>query len=346
MFKKNYVLFLIFLSASSPIVAQAVIKGTVSDAETGEALSGTNVYLANTTIGTSTNKNGLYKVIIDQPGIYKLVFSFIGYEEKVLTIEIDSSTSRIINVNLQPAVIELGELSVTASNKKWKEQFDFFRKEFIGTSDYAKNTRIQNPEVLSFEINPKTEQLIAKASAPLIVINRALGYKIYIELVEFKWHLYKPKGFYLILPEFKPLGASSEESRKRWKQNRKEAFIGSFRHFLRSLYHDNLNSNHFETKPGGNLQAMNKTEKTFQLLGRVSSKFAEQLKGFELLYPVMVLHGNFDITRSVIASNTEKHTFFIDKIGNLLNPLAIIKSGYWKRTRLAKTLPENYIFEK
>lgn len=68
------------------------------------------------------------------------------------------------------------------------------------------------------------------------------------------------------------------------------------------------------------------------------------MKGFKLTLPVRVKYIAFtsDMSRSLIRSNLENHTFYVDAMGNLLNPRALIISGDWADNRLANSLPMNY----
>src|SRR5687768_14494163 len=57
---------------------QKTIYGTVIDANTREPLPYANVFVNNTTMGTVTNEDGKYRLVIPE-GEYQIVFSFIGY---------------------------------------------------------------------------------------------------------------------------------------------------------------------------------------------------------------------------------------------------------------------------
>lgn len=331
-------LFFFLLSSSS--MAQTTIKGTVTNALTGEPLPGTNVYLAKTTIGNSTNKFGKYLIKTEGAGNFDLVFSFVGFKRKIVPVVLNKKTL-IIDVALNPATIQLEELAVTASNKQWNKRFKLFRNEFIGTTEFAEKTKILNPEALRFEIN-SDGRLVATSVKPLHIINRALGYKIYVELEQFQYALNGIRGFYKIYPQYDLLKPVSQEQQERWEENRRETYLGSLRHFLKKLYYDDVRDT-FSLSPRGNINPLSKAETTFKLLGRVPDAIANAQKGFELMNPTVVMYGKFSNQRkSAIGSNTKDHTFFINKNGILLNPLAIRLGGYWSYNRVANALPLNY----
>lgn len=81
------------------------VTGNVSEAS-GSALPGVNVLLKGTAMGTTTDADGRYSIVVPDNGI--LVFSFIGYE----TVELPLRGQTVLDVSLAPAVQTLGEIVV------------------------------------------------------------------------------------------------------------------------------------------------------------------------------------------------------------------------------------------
>lgn len=97
---KKQFLFLFFFAflfaASTQIQAQSrTVSGTVKDYE-GKALSGITVMIKGTTIGTSTNSSGQYKIKAGAGSV--LVFS----SRKFINEEINSGTSSSLDVTMYP----------------------------------------------------------------------------------------------------------------------------------------------------------------------------------------------------------------------------------------------------
>lgn len=89
-------------------VFRQTITGKVTDMKTGDSLPGVNVVVKGTTIGTTTNDNGEY--LLDVPdGATTLVFSFIGYNKKEVTV----NGRTVINIALVPNIEQLNEVVVT-----------------------------------------------------------------------------------------------------------------------------------------------------------------------------------------------------------------------------------------
>ncbi len=109
-------LFLTALSVSGQ--DQSTISGYVKDRQSGETLIGTNIYLeSNSTIGTVTNTYGFYSITLPK-GSYRLVFSYLGYGEEVMEIDLDSN--KTLNVTLLEG-IEMEEVVVEAKQEEEDE---------------------------------------------------------------------------------------------------------------------------------------------------------------------------------------------------------------------------------
>jgi predicted small secreted protein len=347
--KRRLFLLLLLVLICFPATAQNIIKGVVKDAKTGHTLSGANVYLSNTTIGAMTNNSGRYKLKTPATGVFRLIFSFIGYQTKVFKVELSSShSSRILNVNLEPKTYEMKELKVNGSNKKWKQRFKRFRKAFIGETDFAQKVTIKNPYYLHFSV--VHHKLTAKSPRPLSVINMALGYKITVRLVKFSFKN-QSNGFYIIYPRFEKLTPKNPNQRKKWEHNRREIYKQSLKSFFKNLYNHTLYKTYFKIQNANNLIRLDQNVTEYKLLGKsgVSKKYAQKLKGFKLKRKTEVVyakpvqrHNPFKAHYSVLNPATSKHTFFVDEKGNLLNALSLTISGYWAKSRLANTLPRNY----
>lgn len=94
------------LVTSLPANAQTTVRGRITD-ETGAALPGVNVIVKNTTSGTTTDSDGNYTIQAADAGAV-LVFSFIGYETKEVTVAGQS----VVNIALSPSVESLSEVVV------------------------------------------------------------------------------------------------------------------------------------------------------------------------------------------------------------------------------------------
>ncbi len=86
---------------------QVTVRGTVTDATTGEALPGVNIVVAGTTVGTMTDASGKYTLEVPNASV-RLQFSFIGY----VTQEVALSGQSTLNIALTSDVAQLSEVVV------------------------------------------------------------------------------------------------------------------------------------------------------------------------------------------------------------------------------------------
>ncbi len=103
------------LSAFIPTISAAqgnfTISGYVKDQQSGETLIGANIFLANDqATGTVTNTYGFYSITLPK-GQYQIVYSYLGYQHQVLTVDLEES--KVLNVNLTSG-IEMKEVVVEA----------------------------------------------------------------------------------------------------------------------------------------------------------------------------------------------------------------------------------------
>ncbi len=88
----------------------AVLKGNLRDAATGEDLIGATVYVTELKTGTTANVYGFYSLNLPA-GSYTVRFSYTGYSTKM--IEIELKENKVLNVELESAFQQLGEVVVT-----------------------------------------------------------------------------------------------------------------------------------------------------------------------------------------------------------------------------------------
>jgi hypothetical protein len=114
--KQAFTVFSVLLLFTLSTAAQSVytLSGTISDSETGEALIGAVAYIAAEEAGVSTNSYGFYSIKVKK-GVYKVAFSYLGYETK--NLEIDIKSDKKLNIELKPSTQKLEEVVVVGQKK-------------------------------------------------------------------------------------------------------------------------------------------------------------------------------------------------------------------------------------
>lgn len=103
MFKKLTLSFLLLFSTTL-LLAQSkyTVSGTVKEKSSGETLIGVNIMVVeNPSIGITTNEYGFYSLSLPE-GNYTLRFSYIGYEQELVPVRLNSNI--MANVNLSDGV--------------------------------------------------------------------------------------------------------------------------------------------------------------------------------------------------------------------------------------------------
>ena len=90
-----------------------VIRGTVTDAITGEELIGATVKIAGTDKGAVVDLEGNYRIEVGQAGRYTLETSYLGYEPNITKeVLVSGSKEVVINIELRENSQQLGEIIV------------------------------------------------------------------------------------------------------------------------------------------------------------------------------------------------------------------------------------------
>jgi hypothetical protein len=225
--------------------SQSSLTGKVVDQVTQKPLPFVNVFFANTTIGTVSNETGSFAIRNIPNGKYDLTFSFVGYKTFQTQVNF-SGDEQNIAVSLKEEAVQLQEVYVRADTSNWKANFKEFKKYFLGTTQNASRTEIMNPRTVRLYFDPSDKILTARAKSEIEIENKALGYKIIYDLVEFGIDYGQGSTAYFGIPRFEELESSNTKDTKRWDEERKRAYYGSFTHFIRSLQRNQLEASGFE----------------------------------------------------------------------------------------------------
>lgn len=245
---KSSLLLLLWICVCSPSVfAQFVLQGKVQGKD-GNPIPSASVFLSNTSMGTVANRDGFFILDGIAAGKYDLVVSSIGFETHVQQINTAQWPPNMV-ITLAAKAAELPEVVVGNYTKEtWAKWGKFFLENFLGTTPFANSCVIKNEKAIQFRNYKKRNELKAIADEPLIIENRALGYRIKYQLELFNYN-FKTKIFHFSgYPLFEAYEKPGEKPKHRYEQNRNEAYYGSKLHFMRSLFRNRLVENGFEVR--------------------------------------------------------------------------------------------------
>lgn len=108
----------LFLAVGLSAVAQNItVKGTVTDAQTGDPVPGSAVVVSGTATGVVTDFDGTYSITVASDGV--LIFSSIGYE----TMQVPVQGKKNLNVELSPSAEFIDETIVVAYGTAKKSSY-------------------------------------------------------------------------------------------------------------------------------------------------------------------------------------------------------------------------------
>ena len=112
-------LYLIFLFGVSPVFGQVTLKGSISDAETGEPLIGASILVQGTTSGTVTDFDGNFDLRVKDPLPVVLEITYTGYTDQDITVE---DPAQKLNIKMESDVILIGAVEVKGQRISEKQK--------------------------------------------------------------------------------------------------------------------------------------------------------------------------------------------------------------------------------
>ncbi|RPA67334.1 TonB-dependent receptor [Cyclobacteriaceae bacterium YHN15] len=341
------------------------LSGKVVEEQSGKPLPFANVFISNTTLGSTTDKNGNYRISGKLPQNLELVVSFMGYYTKYRSIALSGRNYVTVNFELLPKENQLDEVQLKVKkDKKWERDLKRFERVFIALGDdpFIKENTITNPWLLDFDhgkFEGGTKYFSASAMEPLKIENSSLGYSIEYHLQEFIETRYG--FFYKGLVNFNEMETDQEEQISDWEDKRNYTFHGSLRHFLLALLHRKpqiSNYKLFEVIPPPHIHE--RTNVWHEELGN-SIKPITQDSLYVCTLPsgayMVALPGKIEIHNKKKFWINNYYTkifnpiswleaplgyFVVDENGVLLDPSQLVISGNMARQRMARYLPHDF----
>lgn len=113
-FKTLFGLCAFVLFAQFSFAQNATVRGQITDGETGEMISFANLFVAETSSGTTTDLDGFYSLEL-APGTYNLTVSYVGYPDyKIKDLVLAANQEEILNIKLKVEGQQLETVVVTA----------------------------------------------------------------------------------------------------------------------------------------------------------------------------------------------------------------------------------------
>jgi hypothetical protein len=226
------------------IAYNQIIKGTILDQSTKSPIYFATVYFNGTFVGTFSDQNGNFEIDISKNKSMPLIISALGYYSTTVS---DLSSNKYYKIYLKTKIFELDEVIIIAKGnakirRERRANIKFFRDVFLGTTLNAQKCEIINEDDIMFKYSSSGDTITAFSLKPLLIENKALGYKIYYYLDNFKLsrqeRYFSYSGNIIFLEDL----AIRKEHMKSFERRREVAFLGSRMHFFRALWENDLDS--------------------------------------------------------------------------------------------------------
>jgi hypothetical protein len=239
-------LFFLLIARGLSAQPQAyALSGSVTDAATGKPIPAVSVFLNGTSKGTTTHDDGAFLLTGIRSGSYQLIISAVGYATFQTTIDTRALPSAL-NVTLKTRSTELTAVTVEPGNENgWKKWGKIFWDNFIGTTENASFCTIENKDALRFHYDRNIRKLTVSAVEPITIFNNALGYKIEYRLEAYSYELSTEAFSYHGYIFFREMIPNDSAQQQDWIAARRRVYMGSMRHFFRSLYSGRLREEGF-----------------------------------------------------------------------------------------------------
>ena len=132
-------LFLLFFVATTALAQERTITGVITGSDDGIPLPGVTIKVTGTKIGVQTSPNGKFSLSLPQ-GATSLQVSYLGYQEKIITISAENS----YNISITPDTKTLKDVLVIGYGTTKKEAF-------TGSASVVASSVIADRPVTSFE---------------------------------------------------------------------------------------------------------------------------------------------------------------------------------------------------
>jgi hypothetical protein len=293
-------------------------------------------------------------------GGHNLVITYTGYESESIRLSSAQDDNRELTILLKKKEKKLEEVVVVATTEVkdgWTKYGKQFRDYFIGSTPFAKQCSIQNPDALKFYFSKKRNRLKVKAEQPLIVMNYALGYKIQYQLDSFVYDYTTQFSSYVGIAFYAEID-STAEVKQQWKINREKAYFGSRLHFMRCYFDSTLKENGFVLEQIGTDSATGKMKistlenpydpAVYSLADSVDKEISLFGK-YRLVYTLEPMEKDYLVANKYPLTAKEQlstlefvNGFVITENGFFYEQPEVIQSGYWSWKNLADQLPYDY----
>lgn len=158
--KLRLLTFLLALLIPSTAWAQSIpVAGTVVSSDDGDGLAGVNVVaspLADSTrqVGVATSPDGSYRIVLSEAGIYRIRYSFVGFEPALRVVNVPAEGRTLDPVSMDPVATRMGDVVVEGVQERVVVKGD--------TTEYAAGAYQVNPDATAEDLLAKLPGVVVQ----------------------------------------------------------------------------------------------------------------------------------------------------------------------------------------
>lgn len=158
--KLRLLTFLLALLIPSTAWAQSIpVTGTVVSSDDGDGLAGVNVVaspLADSTrqVGVATSPDGSYRIVLWEAGIYRIRYSFVGFEPALRVVNVPAEGRTLDPVSMDPVATRMGDVVVEGVQERVVVKGD--------TTEYAAGAYQVNPDATAEDLLAKLPGVVVQ----------------------------------------------------------------------------------------------------------------------------------------------------------------------------------------
>ncbi|MDR2585208.1 MAG: carboxypeptidase-like regulatory domain-containing protein, partial [Prevotellaceae bacterium] len=194
---------------------------------------GATVFIATTTISTSSDALGNFSIWVPVEGSFDIVVSHISYQRVSRTI---NAPKPLHTIDFTLDVNELTEAIVMPGMNIRQRDMNLFWRRVLGKLPSKNGLEVLNPEKVNFYRN-RNNVLKVSSIEPIEIVNHEAGYFITYYLEGFD-HKYREGNTHIHgKPFFEELTPRDSKQKEQWEKKRQVIYSVSLIRFFRALYH-------------------------------------------------------------------------------------------------------------
>ncbi|HBK87373.1 MAG: carboxypeptidase regulatory-like domain-containing protein [Cyclobacteriaceae bacterium] len=206
---------------SVAIICHAQVSGRVTNARSGKPIPEAEVFVHQRSVSILCDADGRFSLNGIDPGFIDLIVFKKGFQLFKSSMRLDSGKAYAVNLGLSPARLK-------TRGQGTEQQRTLIIKTLVGE---GRKANLTNQQSLQFGVTP--EGWIVHAEEPLLFLFPELGYEVryYLEEGVYRSDKLSLTGYYTVIE----LPATGSGELKKQLKFRHEAYVGSLRHFMKSL---------------------------------------------------------------------------------------------------------------